>query len=135
MGLMIAADTTYLAAGLDQDDALDSFVIERRAGARVKIARPIKVIELGTGRHFAGRSRDVSAAGMRLEIPVSNSVREGDTIQVDVGSLSGIGPLAYRPRIIPARIVWVRREQKLLRPLLTAGVEFAVDHDAMINVA
>lgn len=126
------------SAGPFFEDAIglsDSMVFERRSATRVKISRPVRVIDLTIGRHAAGRSRDVSATGMKLEIPVTNAIREGDTIHVDVGTLAGIGPLAGRPHVIPARVIWIRREHKLLRPLLTAGVEFSLELDAMINVA
>lgn len=132
MAMMIAA------ADWDVDEAIgltDRMVIERRSATRVRISRPVKVINLSVGRHAAGRSRDVSATGMKIEIPVTNSIREGDTIHVDVGTLAGIGPLVGRPHLIPARVVWIEREHKLLRPMLTAGVEFALELDAMINVA
>ncbi len=120
------------------DDAIgltDRMMIERRTATRVRICRPVKVIDLAIGRHAAGRSRDVSSTGMKVEIPASNHIHEGDTIHIDVGTLGGVGPLVGRPHIIPARVVWIRREAKLLRPMLTAGVEFALEHDAMINVA
>ena len=133
MTLSIAAD--YDFAGPAHDGYADSMVLERRLGSRVKIARPIKVVDLANGRHIAGRSRDVSSTGMRLEIPTTNGIRPGDTVHVDVGMLSGLGPLAGRPRVIPARVVWVNRQTKMLRPLLTAGVEFAPEFDALVNVA
>ncbi len=112
-----------------------SMSIDRRRGSRIKLARPIKIVVLGSGRHMAGRSRDVSSTGMKLEVPMSNSIIEGQTIHVHVGSLAGMGPLANRCSVIPARVVWVRRESKLVRPMLTAGVEFEPELDAMINVA
>lgn len=130
---LVAADMDILLAA--RDDADDTMVIERRYGSRVKIARPIKVVDLANGRHIAGRSRDVSSSGMRLEIPMTNGLKVGDAVHVDVGMLSGIGPLTGRPRVIPARVVWLQRQTKMLRPLLTAGVEFAPDYDALVNVA
>lgn len=132
MSMMIAAiDTTF-------DEALDlsdSMVLERRGATRIRISRPVRVIDLSICRHAAGRSRDISATGMRVEIPATNAIQVGDTIHVDVGTLSGAGPLAGRPRVIPGRIVWIQREAKMVRPMLTAGVEFEVDQDAMMNVA
>lgn len=123
-------DTLSDAIGLT-----DRMVIERRTSTRVRICRPVKVIDLSVGRHAAGRSRDVSSTGMKVEIPATNHIHEGDTIHVDVGTLGGVGPLRGRPHVIPARVVWIRRESKLVRPMLTAGIEFALEHDAMVNVA
>lgn len=135
--MMIAA---YAAESFPNDEVglpplRERMIFERRTGSRVKIARPIRVVELSTGRHIAGRSRDVSSTGMKIEIHASDHVREGDTVRVDVGTLSGIGPLLTRPRVIPARVVWIHREQKLLRPLITAGVEFEIEREALVNVA
>jgi len=137
MSMMIAA----YAADSFTNDAVglppmhERMVLERRLGSRVKIARPIRVVELSTGRHIAGRSRDISSTGMKIEIHASDHVREGDIVRVDVGTLSGIGPLVTRPRVIPARVVWIKREQKLLRPLITAGVEFEIEREALVSVA
>lgn len=136
--MMIAADNCLEPLATDSvglPPLPERMMLERRGDTRVKIARPIRVVELNTGRHIAGRSRDVSSSGMKIEIHVSDHVREGDTVRVDVGTLSGIGPLIHRPRVIPARVVWIRREQKLLRPLITAGVEFEVEREAIFNVA
>jgi hypothetical protein len=132
MSMTIAAIDKDFEAGIGLSD---SMVFERRCSTRVRISRPIRVIDLIIGRHAAGRSRDVSSTGMKVEIPATNGIQEGDTIQVDVGTLAGVGPLFGRPRVIPARVVWIRRESKMLRPMLTAGVEFELDFDAMINVA
>ena len=132
---MIAADVDYSGSSAGYADFAERMVLERRVGSRVKIARPIKVVDLANGRHIAGRSRDVSSTGMRLELPMTNGMRPGDTVHVDVGMLSGLGPLTGKPRVIPARVVWVNRQHKMLRPLLTAGVEFAPEWDAVINVA
>lgn len=133
--MTIAAAETHETDALGLPPLPERMILERRVDTRVKIARPIRVVELNTGRHIAGRSRDVSSSGMKIEIHVSDHVREGDTVRVDVGTLSGIGPLLHRPRVIPARVVWIRREQKLLRPLITAGVEFEVEREALFNVA
>lgn len=132
---LVAADLDIFLPARDTDRD-DTMMIERRhGGSRVKIARPIRVVELCSGRHIAGRSRDISSTGMRLEIPVSNTLRPGDAVQVDVGTLSGIGPLTGRRRVIAARVVWVNRQHKMLRPLLTLGVEFSPEYDALVNVA
>ena len=136
--MMIAAEYSaepYLTDAVGLPPMRERMILERRTGSRVKIARPIRVVELSTGRHIAGRSRDVSSTGMKIEIHASDHVREGDIVRVDVGTLSGIGPLLTRPRVIPARVIWIRRENKLLRPLITAGVEFEIEREALVSVA
>lgn len=133
--MTITASESYITDAIGLPPMAERMILERRVDSRVKIARPIRVVEFSTGRHIAGRSRDVSASGMKIEIHVSEHVHEGDTVRIDVGTLSGIGPLINRPRVIPARVVWIRREQKLLRPLITAGVEFEVERDVLFNVA
>lgn len=141
MALMLAAYAAEpvfrsLPGARDEiDDRADSLMFERRHDARVRLARPIRVIDLSGGRHIAGRSRDLSHCGMRVEIPLANAIRVGEIVQVDVGTLSGIGPLVGRPRVIPARVVWTSREQKMLRPLQFAGLEFEADDEALVNVA
>lgn len=132
MGMTIAAVDTTFEEGLGLTERM---VIERRCSTRIRISRPVKVIDLSIGRHAAGRSRDISSSGMKVEIPATNYIHEGDTVHIDVGTMGGVGPLAGRSRVIAARVVWIRRESKLVRPLLTAGIEFALEHDAMINVA
>lgn len=131
MSMMIAAvDDFDLEA-----DSVRPMVLERRSATRIRLSRPIRVIDLVVGRHAAGRSRDISATGMQLQIPMTYQIVPGNTIHVDVGTLSGVGPLSGRPRVIPARVIWIRREGKLLRPMLNIGVEFEPEHDAMMNVA
>ena len=114
------ADPIYREVYDDECD--DRLVMERRYDARTRLARPIRVIELTNGKHIAGRCRDLSRGGLRIEIPLTNAIRVGEVIQIDVGTLGGVGPLAGRPRVIPSRVVWIAREQKMLRPLQTAGV-------------
>jgi c-di-GMP-binding flagellar brake protein YcgR len=107
----------------------DSMYLERRKGVRVKIARPVRIHEPITGRHMAGRTRDISASGLRIEMPITNAIRVGETISVVLGTLSNRKPT------ISARVVWIKRDAKLVRPMLTAGVEFTVEPDAQVAVA
>jgi len=125
---------------IDADDEIDgpndSLAFERRrGGGRVRIARPVRVVEPHGGRHLAGRSRDVSASGMRVELPFTNAVEAGDTVSVHVGTLAGAGPLRGHRSTLEARVVWVRRDTRMLRPLVTAGLEFVMGWDARYNVA
>jgi c-di-GMP-binding flagellar brake protein YcgR len=113
----------------------DSMYLERRKGVRVKIARPVRIHEPITGRHMAGRTRDISASGLRIEMPITNAIRVGETISVVLGTLSNSGLIRNRKPTISARVVWIKRDAKLVRPMLTAGVEFTVEPDAQVAVA
>jgi hypothetical protein len=124
-----------ISLGFDSPTDSDPLSLERRVAARVRLSRPVRVIALSSGRHMAGKSRDVSSTGMRLELPVSNAIVEGEAVQLDIGSLAGVGPLRSRRSVVAARVVWVKRENKLVRPMLTAGVEFEPDLDSLVNVA
>ncbi|HLL88744.1 MAG TPA: hypothetical protein VK324_05535, partial [Tepidisphaeraceae bacterium] len=50
----------------DQDAGAGS---ERRRGLRIRQARPVKVFEPTACRYFGGQTCDVSATGLRLELP------------------------------------------------------------------
>ncbi|MFT3786983.1 MAG: PilZ domain-containing protein [Tepidisphaeraceae bacterium] len=117
-------------------DACEPMFLERRGGVRVKLVRNVKVHEPTTGRHLAARTRDISATGMRLEMPLTNAIREGEHVTVYLGSLSEVGLVKTRRPTLAARVVWVKRDaNRLVRPILTAGVEFVADSDAQVNVA
>lgn len=135
MSLMLATDRFAPDVEFAPDELNGSLSLDRRHGSRVRLSRPVRVIDLQSGRHIAGKSRDISHSGIRVEIPLANNVRVGETIYVDVGTLSGIGPLARRPRVIPGRVVWVEREQKLLRPQQSVGLEFEAEDEALVSVA
>ena len=59
--------------------------IERRRGLRIRQARSIKVYEPSVSRYFGGQTEDISASGLRIELPASMPVREGKLLSVHVG--------------------------------------------------
>jgi hypothetical protein len=95
---------------------------ERRRGLRISQQRPIKVFEPRSARYLGGQTHDVSATGVRVELPVSAPLQPHKLISIHVGlSTQGQG-LANRRQMIPARVVWVDRRPGAKH--LTAGVEF-----------
>jgi hypothetical protein len=110
---------------------------ERRRGLRIQQNRPIKVYEPSAARYFGGQTHDVSATGLRIELPVSTAVRPGKLLNIHVG-LSATGEsLANRRQMIPARVVWVDRSSTDGSTLgqLQAGVEFLASIAAHLDAA
>lgn len=100
-------------------------VTERRRGFRIRQNRPVKVYEPTTSRYFGGQTEDVSATGLRVELPAYAPVREGDVLNIHVGLNQHAGQtLAHRRQMVPARVVWVARDALRLDAKLEAGVEF-----------
>ena len=97
---------------------------ERRRGLRVAQLRPVKMLDMAAGRTVAGQTLDVSATGLRVELPAGTGLRIGSVLGIHVG-LSRIGErLANRRQMIPVRVVWIDHDAG--RPgHLVAGVEFA----------
>ncbi len=108
---------------------------ERRRGLRIEQARPIKVFDPMTSRYFGGQTCDVSATGLRIELPASMPVREGKTISVHVGLNDQGQALANRRAMIPAKIVWIDRSMDSQNPKVMAGVEFVVSIAAHLDAA
>ena len=110
MTLVINDPTDFLT---EQEDS------DRRRGLRIRDSRPVKVLDPGSMRIVGGETRDISTTGLCIELPIFASVRPGKVINVHVG-LDGSGhSLANRKQMIPAKVVWVTRGERL-----TAGVEF-----------
>jgi hypothetical protein len=110
--------------------------VERRRGLRIAQNRPVKVFEPSVSRYFGGQTADVSATGLRLELPLSAAVRPGKVLHVHVGTRATGEPLANRRSMIPARVVWVDRSQAgERRGTLTAGVEFVTSIAAHLDAA
>jgi hypothetical protein len=116
---------------------------DRRRGLRVLQSRPVKVFEPNAYRYIGGKTHDISATGLRIELPTSAPVRPGKLLAIHVG-LSGEGQsLANRRNMIPARVVWVRREagesgadgSGAPSPRMTVGVEFMVSISARLDAA
>src|SRR5678816_2909353 len=85
---------------------------ERRRGFRIRQNRPVKVYEPTTSRYFGGQTEDISATGLRVELPAYAPVRVGEVLSIHVG-LSQSGPtLANRRAMVPARVIWVNRARR-----------------------
>ena len=110
---------------------------ERRRGLRIRQQRPLKIYEPAAARFFGGQTEDISATGLRIELPAYAPVREGALLSIHVGLNDKGESLANRRQMIPARIVWVRRSgSRGNRPgTIEAGVEFLTGISAMLDAA
>lgn len=106
---------------------------ERRRGLRIRQARPINVFEPVGQRFFGGRTEDISATGLRIELPVSSTLSPGEMLNVHVGLNHDGARLANRRQMIPAKVVWVDRSESL--GYLVAGVEFLASISAHLDAA
>lgn len=110
--------------------------VERRRGLRIRQNRPVKIFDAAAARYFGGQTEDISATGLRVELPAYAPIRPGDTLSVHVG-LSALGQsLANRRQMIPARVVWVNRDDnRILGGRIEAGVEFLSGIAARLDAA
>ena len=110
---------------------------ERRRGLRIRQQRPVKIFEPLGARYFGGQTEDISATGLRIELPAFATVREGETLSIHVGLDHKGQTLANRRQMIPARVVWVRRlRSRRDRPgTIEAGVEFMTSIAARLDAA
>ena len=106
---------------------------ERRRGLRISQSRPIKIYEPWSTRYIGGQTHDVSATGLRIELPVSAPVKEGKLVTIHVGLSDHGQALANRRQMIPARVVWIDRSTP--GPHLTAGIEFLATVAAHLDAA
>ena len=106
---------------------------ERRRGLRIAQQRPVKVFEPSAARYFAGQTEDVSATGLRLELPISAPVMPGKLLSIHVGLSESGSALANRRSMIPARVVWVDRSHPGNK--LMAGIEFVATSGAHLEAA
>lgn len=106
---------------------------ERRRGLRICQNRPVKVFEPTIGRYIGGQTQDVSATGLRIELPVGAPVVPGKLLTIHVGLNEQGQALANRRNMIPARVVWVDR--KIGQAKLQAGVEFLASISAHLDAA
>jgi len=109
--------------------------VERRRGLRIRQNRPIKVFEPTVSRYFGGQTHDVSATGLRIELPSSVHIQTGTLVSVHVGLSETGQALANRRQMMPARVVWVRRSNKTTARTLSAGVEFLSTISAQLDAA
>jgi hypothetical protein len=120
---------------MNSDRGTAEGVRERRRGARVRQARPVKVYDPMTGRYFAGRTCDVGTTGARLALPVSTPLRPGRPLNIHIGVARGGQPLAHRRQMIPARVIWVERPERGRTGSLEAGIEFEPTIEARLHAA
>jgi hypothetical protein len=118
----------------NERELLDASGAERRRGLRIQQNRPIKVLDTMAGRYFGGQTRDVSATGLQIELPLHTTVRKGEMLSIHVGLSSTGEALANRRQMIPARVVWVDRSN-FARKIVTAGVEFSTTIGAQLDAA
>ncbi len=109
--------------------------LERRRGLRINQARPIKVFEPTSSRYYGGQTEDISATGLRVELPRSVALSAGNILSVHVGLSTTGESLANRRQMIPARVVWVRRYNNGPKTRLTAGLEFLANITAHLDAA
>jgi len=112
-----------------------TLVSERRRGMRVPQSRPVKVFDAAAARYFGGQTHDLSAAGLRIELPAYAPIRPGDRLSIHVGLDRTGNPLANRRQMMPVRVVWVNRDDKWISGKLQAGVEFLVGIAAHLDAA
>ena len=105
---------------------------ERRRGLRITSQRPIKLYEPWSSRYIGGQTHDVSATGLRIELPLSAPIQPGKLISIHVGLNSQGQGLANRRQMIPARVVWIDRGEE---SRMTAGVEFLASISAHLDAA
>jgi hypothetical protein len=129
--------TLMLAATDTQEDDLDLHAdahAERRRGLRIRQARPIKVYEPSGAKYFGGVTGDISATGLRIELPASAALRPGKVVNVHVGTSTDGAALANRRHMIPAKVVWVAAAGASFGVMI-AGVEFIPSIAAHLDAA
>jgi|SRR5581483_8704993 len=119
---------------IENDESSDSAGSERRRGLRIHQNRPIKVYEPSSGRYVGGQTQDVSATGLRIELPASAPVVPGKIVSIHVGLSAAGQTLANRRQMIPARVVWATRRGATDARLI-AGVEFLASIAAHLDAA
>jgi len=110
---------------------------DRRRGMRIAQHRPVKVYEPSAARFFGGQTFDVSATGLRIELPVGAAVRPGKLLTIHVGLDESCSALVHRKHMSPARVVWVDRSRSdsQQRGRLEAGIEFLASVAANLDAA
>jgi hypothetical protein len=116
-------------------DANADTISERRRGLRVRQHRPVKIFEPLGSRYFGGQTGDISATGLRIEMPAYAAVRPGETLSIHVGLSHRGETLANRRQMIPVRVVWVNRDPSGTSGTLEAGVEFLANIAARRDAA
>lgn len=102
---------------------LDPAGRERRRGLRIRQNRPIKAFIPAAARFVGGQTQDISATGLRLEIPRGAPLQTGSLLNVHVGLDTAGSSLVNRRQMLPARIVWIDRREST-GSTIVAGIEF-----------
>jgi hypothetical protein len=79
---------------------------ERRRGLRIKQTRPVKLYDPRTSRYFPGQTADISASGLRLNLPLSSPIIPGNTLSLHIASNSSF---ASKRQMIEAKVIWMQR--------------------------
>ncbi len=124
---------TMLAGATQLDDSPRIRSADRRRGMRVRQARPVKVHHAAAGRYLPGRTLDVSATGLKVELPASAAVSPGTLVNIHVGLSDQGSSLANRRTMMPARVVWVERIPS--GRAARVGLEFVTSLDARRDAA
>jgi hypothetical protein len=132
--MLLISDSVQTAD--QQDELLQSTEsgTERRRGLRIRQNRPVKVYEPTTSRYFGGQTEDISATGLRVELPAYAPVRVGEILNIHVGLSQSGQSLANRRSMVPARVIWVNRARRIDGKLET-GVEFLSSIAAHLDAA
>jgi len=102
---------------------------ERRRGLRIRQARTVKLFDGSAAKFVAGQTRDISATGLRIDLPLQSDVACEDIVYVHVDSFE------HRRQMSPAKIVWLTRTATRRGAHLTAGVEFLDGLSNSLNAA
>lgn len=132
--LLLSEATADIDTGTIADANADT-ISERRRGLRVRQNRPVKIFEPLGSRYFGGQTGDISATGLRIELPACATVRPGETLSIHVGLSHRGETLANRRQMIPVRVVWVNRDPGGKGATLEAGVEFLANIAARRDAA
>jgi hypothetical protein len=125
--LLISPDTN------GRDARQSNATLERRRGLRIRQHRPIKVFEPALSRYFGGQTEDISATGLRIEVPMSAPIREGKLVNIYVGLNAAGQTLANRRHMIAARVIWIDRRSSANR--IIAGIEYLASAAAHVDAA
>ena len=146
--LLLESNPTTGVGALDSEYANNPFTTptvdlaatgaERRRGLRVRQQRPVKVFEPRGNRSVGGQTEDVSATGLRIDLPAWTAIRPGEVLNIAIGLDENGHRLANRRQLVPAKVVWVKRDTG---PLAFAagraevGVEFLSSISAHADAA
>ena len=126
--MLLVADTQTV-------EALDDVMPERRRGLRIRQQRPVKLFEPSAARYYGGRTEDISAGGLRVELPASTPLMAGKLVNVHIGLRDEDVGFASRRAMLPARVIWIDRGSKAASGRLLAGVQLIARAAAAMDAA